>query len=53
MIIRLASLTLLLGLFAYGFSSLATKGDEHRFAFSGHSSCYDQGIVCAPQTSVR
>jgi len=54
MVLRLAVLTPLLAIFAFGFSTLVHSNNEaKRLAFAPFSGCYDQGVVCSPQTEVR
>lgn len=54
MVLRLAVLTLLLAIFAFGFSTLVHSNNEsRRLASTPFSGCYDQGVVCSPQTEVR
>ncbi|WP_188052310.1 hypothetical protein [Aureimonas fodinaquatilis] len=52
MVFRLATLTLILAAFAVGFST-HVKSDGGNQSFAYVSSCYDQGLVCAPQGGLR
>ncbi|MFD2237078.1 hypothetical protein [Aureimonas populi] len=50
MILRLASVTILLALFAIGFGTLARHESRSAddFAPRNVAGCYDQGAVCPP-----